>query len=227
MAGIAHLVDELERSYRELQERMSDPAVYNDHREAADVGRRLKELETPHRLAQEWLAAQEDLSAARQLVKDLSDTDPAIRFYAIGALKRLTGDDFGYVFYQEWPQRQLAVQRKRHFQHAARTVFHAHTDLVDGFLAHMPFDRIAGKTTANRAQNGGRRAAAAMAHLVAQHGAQHPTRHGAYAWAGRFAGTLHRRDRLNRAAHRTHRCCRHDRCRGRIRRRCNAGVAGF
>ena len=28
-----------------LQERMSDPAVYNDHREAADVGRRLKELE--------------------------------------------------------------------------------------------------------------------------------------------------------------------------------------
>src|SRR5438105_2855554 len=65
MAGIAHLVDELERSYRELQERMSDPAVYTDHREAADVGRRLKELETPHRLAQEWLAAQEDLSAAR------------------------------------------------------------------------------------------------------------------------------------------------------------------
>jgi peptide chain release factor 1 len=65
MAGIEHLIDDLERSYRELQERMSDPAVYNDHREAADVGRRLKELETPHRLAQEWLAAQEDLSAAR------------------------------------------------------------------------------------------------------------------------------------------------------------------
>jgi peptide chain release factor 1 len=65
MAGIGHLVDDLERSYRELQERMSDPTVYNDHREAADVGRRLKELETPHRLAQEWLAAREDLAAAR------------------------------------------------------------------------------------------------------------------------------------------------------------------
>ena len=65
MAGIEGLVDDLERSYRELQERMSDPAVYNDRREAADVGRRLKELETPHRLAQEWLAAQEDLAAAR------------------------------------------------------------------------------------------------------------------------------------------------------------------
>ncbi len=35
------MIDELERSYRETQERMSDPAVFNDHREAAEVGRRL------------------------------------------------------------------------------------------------------------------------------------------------------------------------------------------
>ena len=47
MAAIDQLVEELERSYTELQARMSDPAVYNDHREAADVGRRLKELEAP------------------------------------------------------------------------------------------------------------------------------------------------------------------------------------
>ena len=40
MADFEALVDELERSYRETQERMSDPAVYNDRREAADVGRR-------------------------------------------------------------------------------------------------------------------------------------------------------------------------------------------
>ena len=58
-------VDELERSYRETQERMSDPAVYNDHREAAEVGRRLKELEEPYRLAQEWQQASTDLEAAR------------------------------------------------------------------------------------------------------------------------------------------------------------------
>jgi peptide chain release factor 1 len=44
---------------------MSDPAVYNDHREAADVGRRLKQLEAPHRLAQEWRQANADLDAAR------------------------------------------------------------------------------------------------------------------------------------------------------------------
>ena len=45
---------------------MSDPAVYNDHREAAEVGRRLKELEGPYKLAQQWRQAQEDLEAARE-----------------------------------------------------------------------------------------------------------------------------------------------------------------
>ena len=54
MAGIEPLIEELERSYADLQARLSDPAVYNDHREAADVGRRLKELETPHKLAVAW-----------------------------------------------------------------------------------------------------------------------------------------------------------------------------
>ncbi|HET8529012.1 MAG TPA: peptide chain release factor 1 [Gaiellaceae bacterium] len=60
------LVDELERSYKEVQERMSDPSVYNDHREAADVGRRLKELEGPYKLALEWRSARDDLAAARE-----------------------------------------------------------------------------------------------------------------------------------------------------------------
>jgi peptide chain release factor 1 len=59
------LIDDLERSYRETQERMSDPSVFNDHREAAEVGRRLKELETPYRLAQEWRSVRSDLDAAR------------------------------------------------------------------------------------------------------------------------------------------------------------------
>ena len=65
MAGIEHLVEELERSYLEAQERMSDPAVYNDHREAAKSGRRLKELEGPYKLAQKWREAQADLDDAR------------------------------------------------------------------------------------------------------------------------------------------------------------------
>jgi peptide chain release factor 1 len=65
MAGLEPLVEELERQYRETQERMSDPSVYNDHREAADVGRRLKELEAPYKLAQDWRAASADLEDAR------------------------------------------------------------------------------------------------------------------------------------------------------------------
>jgi peptide chain release factor 1 len=65
MAAFTDLLDELERSYRETQERMSDPAVYNDHREAAGVGRRLKELETPYKLAQEWREVHADADAAR------------------------------------------------------------------------------------------------------------------------------------------------------------------
>jgi peptide chain release factor 1 len=65
MAALDDLVTELDRSYAEAQERMSDPAVYNDHREAADVGRRLKELEAPWKLAQQWKQARADLEASR------------------------------------------------------------------------------------------------------------------------------------------------------------------
>jgi peptide chain release factor 1 len=83
-ADFDNLVDELERSYRELQERMSDPSVYNDHREAAEVGRRLKELEGPYKLAQEWRSARDDLTAARddadlkELVPELEERTAAV-----------------------------------------------------------------------------------------------------------------------------------------------------
>src|SRR5438093_10756744 len=67
MAGnMEPLLEELERSYQEAQERMSDPAVYNARREAAAAGRKLKELEGPYRLAQRWREAQADLEDARE-----------------------------------------------------------------------------------------------------------------------------------------------------------------
>ncbi|HEY8626725.1 MAG TPA: peptide chain release factor 1, partial [Gaiellaceae bacterium] len=71
-------------SYRETQERLSDPDVYNDHREAAEVGRKLKELETPHKLAEEWRTTRDDLTVAaddgelRELVPDLEQRLAAI-----------------------------------------------------------------------------------------------------------------------------------------------------
>jgi peptide chain release factor 1 len=59
------LVEEVERSYAEAQERLSDPAVYNDHRRAAAAGKRLKEIEGAYRLAEEWRRATADLADAR------------------------------------------------------------------------------------------------------------------------------------------------------------------
>jgi len=63
--AIERLVDELDRSYADAQERMADPAVYNDRKLVAEVGRRLKELESAHRLAEEWRRARADLDDAR------------------------------------------------------------------------------------------------------------------------------------------------------------------
>src|SRR6476646_926456 len=93
---------------------MSDPAVYNDHREAADIGRRLKELEQPYKLAQEWESARDDLAAARddsdlrELVPELEErtgrlqdelrlalvpTDPADRKDVIVEVRQGVGGD--------------------------------------------------------------------------------------------------------------------------------------
>jgi peptide chain release factor 1 len=84
MAAIDALVADLERSHAEAQERMSDPAVFADHKTAADAGRRLKELEGPYKLAQEWRSASADLDDARadgdlrELVPELEERVAAL-----------------------------------------------------------------------------------------------------------------------------------------------------
>jgi peptide chain release factor 1 len=114
MPAIDQLVEDVERSYAETQERMSNPAVYNDRREAAEVGRRLKELEAPYKLAQEWRAVREDLDAAhgdgdlRELVPELEErltgledelkvalveTDPADRKDVLVEIRQGVGGD--------------------------------------------------------------------------------------------------------------------------------------
>jgi hypothetical protein len=52
-----------------------------------------------------------DMSSARQLVKDLDSDDPAIRFYAIGGLQRLTGETFGYQYFADEAQRKPALEK--------------------------------------------------------------------------------------------------------------------
>jgi peptide chain release factor 1 len=114
MSSLEPLVEELERKYRETQERMSDPSVYNDHREAAEVGRRLKELEGPSKLTEQWRAVTADLSEARndgelrELVPELEErlstveenlklalveNDPADRKDVIVEVRQGTGGD--------------------------------------------------------------------------------------------------------------------------------------
>src|SRR3954464_1114226 len=122
MSAMDALVEELDRSFREVQERMSDPAVYNDHREAADVGRRLKELEGPQKLTQEWRTVRDDLAAARadsdlrelvpaleeplqQLEDDLKvalvETDPADRKDVIVEVRQGAGGDEAALWARE------------------------------------------------------------------------------------------------------------------------------
>ncbi len=45
------------------------------------------------------------------LVKDLDSDDPAVRFYAIGGLQRLTGETFGYRYSDDEDRRKPALKR--------------------------------------------------------------------------------------------------------------------
>jgi len=58
------------------------------------------------------LAAHEQKSEViPQLVTDLASEDPAVRFYAIEALQRLTGQTLDYVYYAPEDERREAIKR--------------------------------------------------------------------------------------------------------------------
>ncbi len=54
-----------------------------------------------------------DLGAAKQMVADLDSDDPAVRFYAIQGLQRLTGQTFDYKYYDDDSARKPALDRWR------------------------------------------------------------------------------------------------------------------
>jgi hypothetical protein len=55
-----------------------------------------------------------DRSAAPELVEALGSDDPAIRFFAIGALQEIAGGEtFGYEYYHDEEQRKPAVEKWR------------------------------------------------------------------------------------------------------------------
>ena len=55
--------------------------------------------------------SKKDHASAEKMVHDLRSDDPALRFYAIQGLYRLTGETFGYRYYDDEPTRQKAVEK--------------------------------------------------------------------------------------------------------------------
>lgn len=56
-----------------------------------------------------------DLRSVPELVRQLDSDDGAVRFYAIEALRKLTGKTFGYHFYDDADQRRPAVAQWKRF----------------------------------------------------------------------------------------------------------------
>jgi len=56
-------------------------------------------------------ARDKDRRAVPDLVKQLDNDDPAIRFYAISALKDITGETFDYHYFDDKPRRKPAVEK--------------------------------------------------------------------------------------------------------------------
>ena len=114
MAAMEDLIEEVERSFAETQERLNDPAIYHDHLEAGEVGRRSKELAAAADLAKRWREISSDLEAARsdgdlrEMVPELEEqlaelenelklalveTDPADRKDVIVEIRQAAGGD--------------------------------------------------------------------------------------------------------------------------------------
>lgn len=51
------------------------------------------------------------MAAAPQMIHDLNSDDPAVRFYSIYGLRKLTGEDFGYRFYLDEAERKPALAK--------------------------------------------------------------------------------------------------------------------
>lgn len=58
-----------------------------------------------------WAARHDDRAAIPLLIKALSSQDSAIRFYAIYALRKITGHEFGYIYYASKASRRLSIAR--------------------------------------------------------------------------------------------------------------------
>jgi len=60
-------------------------------------------------------AEAKDRSALVEMVHDLDSDDAAVRLYSIEGLQRLTGEDFGYHYYDDREARKASVEKWRHW----------------------------------------------------------------------------------------------------------------
>jgi len=58
-------------------------------------------------------AEKNDRAAIPRLIQDLDNNDSAIRFAAINALRKMTGQDFGYRYYDDEFTRRTAIESWR------------------------------------------------------------------------------------------------------------------
>lgn len=65
-------------------------------------------------------AASNDKTALPALVTCLSDSESDVRFFAIAALRKITGQDFGYHYYDNEQARREAVDRWREYLRTSR-----------------------------------------------------------------------------------------------------------
>jgi len=73
---VEELVSQIEASFKELEEQMSDPEVIADRERYAEVGRAYRQLQPAAELARQWRAATDDAAVAEELLAhDGDDAD--------------------------------------------------------------------------------------------------------------------------------------------------------
>lgn len=70
------LVEDIERSFAEIERALADPALFDDSKRAVEVTREHKRLQSAAELAASWRSLQDQLRESRELA---SDSDPDIR----------------------------------------------------------------------------------------------------------------------------------------------------
>jgi hypothetical protein len=75
-------------------------------------------------------ARQKDQAAVPALVRELGSDDAAIRFYAIVALRDITGQTMDFRYYDDFEQRKLAIQRWQKWLQENQDQTRGHPDAV-------------------------------------------------------------------------------------------------